>query len=139
MLSQAAALGRQLLQAGLLLTDMKGELTATHWRQPPRARYWLADLHLSATDAAVSLALSFCQCHWLVRDPEGTAWTLQIWLPCWSNTSGWWKLTSQGWQASEAAAASSSAAAAVAIFGQPAAAIWEAAARRQQFGIQPHW
>ena len=38
-LRQAAALGHQLLQVGLLLTDMKGELTATHWRQPPNARY----------------------------------------------------------------------------------------------------
>ena len=36
---QAAALAHQLLQAGSLLTDMKGELVATHWRQPPRARY----------------------------------------------------------------------------------------------------
>jgi hypothetical protein len=55
--NQATALGHQLLQAGALLTDIKGDLSATHWRQPPRARYWLADLHLSTPDAAPSAVL----------------------------------------------------------------------------------
>ena len=55
-LSLAAALGHQ-LQVGLLLTDMKGELRATHWRQPPRARYRLADLHLGTIGAALSAVL----------------------------------------------------------------------------------